>query len=469
MGSAAQDRNLEATRPTEFDSTSTGALPGTRAGLGRDALYDKPFVARGIAVAGKAGSAVAGQALFSGAHFLLNVLLARWLPAKQYGIFALAYACFLLFSMMYSACVYEPLIVYGSGKYAKKFQGYLSRLFAGNLIFALLLTITMLATAFILGRLYSPDVERAFAALAVAGPIVLTTWLGRGGFYASLRPGTVAVAGAIYFSGLSAGLVVLRIFGKLSPVTAFFVMGGAAILANLSLFLRQRLSSGREGDTPSMSSVLNDHWRYGRWAMASAAVAWLPENVYYLVLPMRAGLESVAALRALINLINPVTHTLTALAAVLIPTLVGRVNAGGIPYLRRTVSYLLLIAIPAPFAYWAFLLFGRNLLFHFLYGGNYSSYSSLPLILVGVVPVTSTLAMILGAGLRAIERPDLIFWSFVASGLVAALIGIPLATRWGVAGATGGMVASGSTLVIAMTWWMYRGIQRVRKELIQHD
>jgi O-antigen/teichoic acid export membrane protein len=408
-----------------------------------------------MAVAGKAGSAVGGQGLFSGAHFLVNVLLARWLPGEEYGVFALAYACFLLFSMMYSACIYEPVIVFGSGKYAAKFHGYLQRVMKGNLVISVLLSVTMLAAAVVLGRLYSPAVEHAFAALALAGPIVLTTWLGRGGFYARLRLGTVAVAGALYFSTMMAGLAVLRNFDRLSPVTAFLAMGAAAVVANVFLFLRHGLSSSELHGGPTMSSVVNDHWRYGRWAMASAAVAWLPENIYYLVLPVRSGLEAAAGLRALINLINPVTHTLTALAAVLIPTLVRRLNAGGISRLRRTVKRLSLIVIPAPFVYCALLWLCRTTLFRFLYKGNYYGYSSWPLILAGLVPVTATIAMILGAGLRAIERPDLIFWSFVASGLVAILVGVPLATKWGVLGATGGMVASGWVLVAAMAWWTH--------------
>ncbi len=78
------------------------------------------------------GLAILGQGTFAGAHFLMNVLLARWLPPEQYGAFALAYSGFLLFLMLYGACIYEPLIVFGSGRYAGRFQEYFWLLARGN-------------------------------------------------------------------------------------------------------------------------------------------------------------------------------------------------------------------------------------------------------------------------------------------------------------------------------------------------
>jgi O-antigen/teichoic acid export membrane protein len=378
------------------------------------------------------------------------------LPPEQYGVFALAYASFLLFSMLYSACVYEPVIVFGSGKYAGRLQGYLRLLMRANVLVLVTLCLVMLLVSLLLGRFYSRSVEYAFAALAVAGPLILTTWLGRAGFYARLQPGTVAVGGAFYFSTLVGTVVALRLSNQLSPVTAFLAMGLAALIANLFLLLRLRLRWNEGPDDPNLTTVLEDHWRYGRWAMASAAVAWFPENIYYAILPARLGLEGAAALRALINFVNPVTHTLTALAALLIPTLVRHSSLGGISQMKRTMGMMLGFLLPASLLYWLALMLCRPLLFGFLYGGKYQAYAFWPLVVAGSLPVSATAAMVLGAGLRAMERPDAIFWCYVAAGITTLIVGLPFTAKWGVLGATGGMLASGWASALSMAWFFHR-------------
>ena len=46
--------------------------------------------------AGKGLTAVLDEGVFFGCHFMVNVLLARWLPLREYGAFALAYSIFVL-------------------------------------------------------------------------------------------------------------------------------------------------------------------------------------------------------------------------------------------------------------------------------------------------------------------------------------------------------------------------------------
>jgi hypothetical protein len=57
--------------------------PGVEVPIGRWMLWAK-----------KAGLAVLDQGLFTGSHFIINVLLARWLEPAQYGAFAVRTRCF---------------------------------------------------------------------------------------------------------------------------------------------------------------------------------------------------------------------------------------------------------------------------------------------------------------------------------------------------------------------------------------
>jgi len=413
-----------------------------------------------LSVSSKAGLAVLGQALFAGSHFLVNVFLARWLSPEQYGAFALAYAGFLLFLMLYGACVYEPLIVFGSGRYAGRFDEYFGLLTRGNVAVLGVLTLLMLASSFLFSRFFPNGVERDFAALSLAAPFVLLTWLGRAGFYARMKPGEAAWGGAIYFVTLLVTVVVLRMEGRLSGSTAFLGMGLAGLISNLFLFYRLGFRWTGSAGSLRLKQVRNDHWNYGRWALASALVTWFPQNIYYALLPAKAGLEGAAALRALTNLINPALQTLTALAAVLIPVLVRQYQDCGIRKIRKTMRTLTVLLIPGSVVYLLVLWLGRSIVFQFLYAGKYDEYKSGPLLLTALVPIAVTAAIIVGSALRALEKPEWIFWSYAAATLSAVVLGVPLTLRSGVLGATGTLFVSSLVAAATMTWFFHRATSR---------
>jgi O-antigen/teichoic acid export membrane protein len=416
---------------------------------------------RVLSASSKAGLAVLGQALFAGSHFLVNVFLARWLSPEQYGAFALAFSCFLLFSMLYSACIYEPMIVFGSGSYADSFHSYLAILVRSNLVMLAAVSGSMLAVSFLLGRLYSASVQHAFAALAVAAPFIMLTWLGRGGFYARLQPGGAAVGGAFYFCTLIGALFLLRERNQLSPGTAFLAMGLAGLISAAFLLVRLGFHWKRRPNDLTLRTVAGDHWRYGKWAVASAVVAWFPDNVYYAVLPALSGLGASAALRALINLINPVLHILYALSAVLIPTLVRHKDRSGTGGMTRTMKTLLGLLVPVSIVYMGVLWWFRGALFQAFYGGNYREYSGVPVLLVGMIPVAAGAVMVLGAGLRAVERPSSVFWGYVAASLSTLCFGLPLSHIWGVAGAAAGMLISSSVTALSLAWLYHRRVHEL--------
>jgi len=60
--------------------------------------------------------AVLDQGLFSGANFLVNILLTRWLSPEEYGAFAVALSTFYLFADFHTAVLTEPMMFFGLGK-----------------------------------------------------------------------------------------------------------------------------------------------------------------------------------------------------------------------------------------------------------------------------------------------------------------------------------------------------------------
>src|SRR5207245_10376632 len=64
------------------------------------------------------------QGLISGSGFILNLLLARWLPAETYGAFAVAFAVFLFASGFHNVLLLESLSVFAPGSYADRLRDY---------------------------------------------------------------------------------------------------------------------------------------------------------------------------------------------------------------------------------------------------------------------------------------------------------------------------------------------------------
>jgi O-antigen/teichoic acid export membrane protein len=238
-------------------------------------------------------------------------------------------------------------------------------------------------------------------------------------------------------------------------------MGAAGVLSNV-FFVSQLPSKSSSSKKLTFNLVAADHWRYGRWAVASALAAWFPDNIYYALLPARTGLEGAAALRALINLINPAFHTLVALSGFLIPVLVKHARQGGLSKMTSTMKTSVVLLLPGTLIYFGVLLVARPFLFHTIYAGRYAQYSGWPLLLVGIIPVTTGMVVIFSTALRALEKPNTVFWCYLAAGLICVLVGLPLTVYEGVAGAAGGLVITSSVALISMAWAFHRCVAHAK-------
>lgn len=387
---------------------------------------------------GKGSFALLDQGLFAGANFILNILLARWLTPGEYGAFAVAFSVFLLLGVFHAAIFTEPMMVFGPGKYRERFPEYLGILLRGH--FALMLpgAAILTAMAFLLGWTYSPAVERAFLGLAIAAPFILLLWLVRRAFYARLQPGWAAAGGGLYMLFLPVCIYALRAMERLSPVTGFLGMGLGSLVVSLLLLIP--LNSCRPGvhTNPSVSTVASDHWRYGRWSLATAGLAWFPTNIYVVLLPAWVGLGEAGALKALINLAMPVLLSISGLSMLLLPVLSRQSEEGGKLSMNKTLRLSFGLFFLGSGFYLGLLWGLRGAIFQLLYSDKYHEFAGWPLVVVGLWPFGQAITAILGNALRALQRPDHVFWSSVGGSAATLLLGIPLAWWLGVGGALAG-------------------------------
>jgi O-antigen/teichoic acid export membrane protein len=291
----------------------------------------------------------------------------------------------------------------------------------------------------------------AFASLAVALPFIFLSWLARRACYIHSKPVWAAAGGLLYLVLVSAGALALYNSNRLSVVSASMLIGVSSLVTSLWLLRRIGGSADVDVDELKYSTVLADHWQYGRWATGSGFLAWLPINLYYVLLPKWGGLEVSAALKALFNLILPILHSDSALTSLLVPVLVrARTSAGRFYHLVRLAALLLAVE---GVAYWLMLAIFRKQLVVLVYGESYSGYANL-LWLLGLLPLAAGLLNVLGSALRALEQADEVFWSTVASVTVTLTLGVVAAAIWGITGSIVGMLASWMAQIAAMIWFL---------------
>ncbi|MGH9704406.1 MAG: hypothetical protein ACRD4K_13610 [Candidatus Acidiferrales bacterium] len=391
---------------------------------------------------GKVILAVLDQGLISGSNFVMGILLARWLSEEQYGAYALAFSIFLLLSQFYTSLLLEPMAVFGGSIYRSRLRGYLGTLLWMHLGTALAIFLVLGTAASVARALHATaNLPSALAAVTVASPCILLFWLMRRAFYLELSPSAAVMSAVFYCVIVMGGLFLLYHRGYLSAFTAFLLMAFGALMTSAFSMVRLKPFFRLKKLMPSLGESWGEHWNYGRWSLATAALLWLPSNFYYPVVSASAGMAGAGELKALLNLALPIGHTATALSLLFQPY-ASRVNhQHGSGTLRKFTGKISLLYAGGGFAYWFLIVIFRAPIVHFLYGGHYQNLVSL----VPWLALASVLQISLAGpaiGLRALESPASVFVAYAASGAIAVLGGIPLTWAMGVQGVIISMMLS---------------------------
>lgn len=387
--------------------------------------------------------AIVEHALFALGNFTINLLLARWLAPAVYGEFAIAFSILLLVGAFHRALIVEPMMVFGPQRQREGLRAYYGALLIGHLAFSLAASTLLLIAAAVLAWFDQSIMANAMFIVAGTAPFILFLWQIRQACYVQNNARTAAVAGAGYLVLMLLAIVVLFHQNRLSTSAAFIIMAGASLITGVILALRLGIArSGRR----VLWQALAEHWRYGSWAAATRIFMWVPANLYYVVLPLFASVADTAGLKAVMNLLMPVQNMLMALSTVLLPALVRHRSSARFNQIFK-LSAIGFTAIAA--SNWLALAGLHSQILSWAYAGQYDQYGNL-LWIAGALPVCTALIAVLGGTLRAVERPDKIFWAYVAATAVTVTLGMALIAALGVAGALTGLLLSSVTTVIVI-------------------
>ena len=430
-------------KPTE-DPLDGASVSSERVSLfSRDFIFKKfvPWVTKG-------GLAILDYGLFSGSNFLLGVLLARWMAPEQYGAYALAFSIFILVTFLYQALVLEPLSVFSGTAYPNNLRGYLQSNVWLHWGISLVICLALGGTA-VAARVWwhSPVSSLAFAGMTVAAPFILIHALGRRSFYLKLTPGPAAFGSAFYCAFVVGGSFLVYKLGWLSAFTAYLVMGLAALVGGVIMLFQLNAKLEPATAKVRLGTTWSKHWEYGRWALATCVVGWIPTYVYIPLVSKFSGLAVAGELRALMNLGGPVLQTYAALSMLFLPLAARVQSTQG----RRGASALTIkltaLFVAGGVAYWAVLIPLKGPLFRLLYAGKYMDASSL-LPLFAAETIVWSAALGPAILLRAMESPRSLFFANGAASAVALLFGIPATRFFGLRGVIWSMVLANVLYVL---------------------
>jgi O-antigen/teichoic acid export membrane protein len=396
------------------------------------------------------------QGMTSGAGFLVNLFLARWLPPSSYGAFAVVFAGLLFGSGFHNVLLLEPLSVFGPASHSSNLPEYFLVQTRVHFFLVGALSGLGLLSAFVLWFVNPQGpVLPALTASAVALPFFLLLWLARRMCYVVQKP-SLAVSGSFaYLVTVVLGLYFLRDLRHISPFTVFLLMGVSSLLA--AAIILWRLLSGLNGTFQvalSTRSVLKENWSYGRWLVGSAVLFALSTQTQTFLAAGLLGLSAAGIIRAMQIPALLVTQVTTAVGLLVLPAFSYDFGRGSTSRLRRKANLVSLgLAIGALcFAALLWLLAGR--IERLLYGGRYAGFAWL-MPLLALMPVFTGLAMGYSMALRASQKPyfDLIANMFAAP--VAIVSAVVFMHWWGIAGAVASLLLSFAVLTV-LTLVCYR-------------
>lgn len=404
------------------------------------------------------------QALAVGGMFLANIVLARVQSKQDYGMFALCYSLYTFISGVHNALILEPYSIHGGGRYHDRFHSYSQHMSRNNTLFGIGLSALLLLIWLFL-RHYDPNfASTSFLGLALAAPFLLSALFFRRTLYLRRRPNLAARFSVVSFLTLVLLLVIATKARILNGLSTFLIAALAWIVAGLPLLRQLPRITGDRVFIQNTPGHWTEHWKYARWVLATAFVFQLVNQAYYWLVAGLLSVQQVGELRAMYILIAPSDQIFIALNLLILPAM-------SLLYASKQRQELvvlwkkfggLMVSINVLYAA-CISRFGRQLV-HDAYGGKFDDVSAL-LLLFALFPVVMSIGNCLNVALKSLERPDLVFRSYVVSGVTTAVLGIPLVRHLGLRGAVYGMVLSAVTYTVTMAFGLTRAANRIQFEL----
>lgn len=382
---------------------------------------------------------LADQSIVSATNFLTNVMLARFMGLREFGVFALAWMSVLFVNSFQYALIISPMMSIGPKQEEKDRSAYFGAVVFQELVLVTVCFVLVLAVLNISSSLFRQSQLQHLAwPLAVSALAYQMQDFIRRYFFAT-RQSRCALADDVlsYVTQLPI-ILLLHISGHLNGATALWAMAGTSILGMMAgWFWVEPI----EFKWDSIKAVSQRHWKMSRWLSASALLQWTSSNLFVIVAPVYYGAAAAGVLKASQNLMG-VTHIwFQGLDNVIPVETARRLREGGVhsmlAYTRSMLmkwgglTLLFAIVMGVVPGFWLRLIYGPEMV---QYGYILRLYALIYVLVFAGGP--------LRAGLLALEFTEPLFWSYLAMTAFAFAFAVPLAKSLKLEGTMLGLIGT---------------------------
>lgn len=370
--------------------------------------------------------ALTDQAAVSGTNFLTNVMLARFMGLREFGIFALAWMCVLFVNSLQYALIVAPMMSIGPKQAEKDRPSYFGAIIFQELVLvALCFVLVYAGLALFGGDFRTVDVRNLAFPLATAAVVYQMQDFVRRYFFATAQSRRAFLDDLLSYVPQLPLLFVLHGAGHLNSVTALWVM---SLTSLFGLAVGWLWVERIEFRWASIRSVAAHHWRISRWLGISAVLQWTSGNLFVLAAPVFFGAAAAGVLKASQNLMGATHVWFQGLDNVVPVETARRLHEKGVrsmlAYTRSIIlkwgglTFLFALVMGAAPGLWLRLVYGPQMV---QYGYILRLYALLYVLIFLGGP--------LRAALQAIEFTVPIFWSYLAMTVFSVALAVPMA-KW---------------------------------------
>ena len=379
---------------------------------------------------------VVDQGVVSGGAFFMNLLLARALPAVDYGVFVIVFGGMLTLQLFSATLLFHPLSV----RLATAAPSDRDELMRSSLILVAVLSIGLgLFLAVVLCAFGHPGLALPALACFVAWQMQEAV---RRGLLTEFRLKAAALGDGVSYIGQAVAVLFLALTDTLTLPGVLWCMAVTSLGAAALQLWQFGLVPGPAG----LRQTLAAYWQVGGpWSLGNAMVSQLRLQILPWLLAAGGGPAAAAAFQAVVNVIN-LSNPITISLGNVIPQTAARASAAGAAAAWHASRGYALLATPPILGYALVVLTFPGALLWLLYGSG-SGYLHLELA-VRILIVASAAGYatdVVIAFLHGIVEIRAAFRINAIGAVAAAVLAVPLVSSLGVVGAV--MAVFGSNLM----------------------
>ena len=384
--------------------------------------------------------AVSDQALVSGLNFATNILLARVLGFRQFGVFTLLWLTVLFVNSLQMSLIVSPMMSIGPKQKAEEAPQYYGAVWVQQLVFALFSSF-LVAAGIRVSLLLKPEwnVSALAVPLGIAAFCFALQDFFRRYFFVLGRPKY-----AFINDGISYGLQVLILLwalgrARLVARDALIIIAATSFAAVLGgLITIGRLSFPSPSD---MRSTTLRHWNVSKWLSAATIMQYATANTFVFAASAYFGAGAAGVLRAAKNIMGLTHIWVFGLENVMPMQAAKALHETGTKGMRRYLLNKTMLWGSASAAFALMVSMRPGFWLNLFFGPKFAEFGFL-LRWYALAYLMIFLGLPIRSGLRALERTRPLFFGYLASSLFSLACAGWFTRTWGLVGAMAGLVTA---------------------------